>query len=54
MQEPATLSDGSAIELTVGQYVTPDGRTIDGVGIEPDLTVDANDPAAAERGRSTC
>jgi carboxyl-terminal processing protease len=49
VQEPATLSDGSAIELTVGEYVTPDGHTIDGVGIDPDLTVDANDPAAAER-----
>ena len=25
VQEPATLSDGSAIELTVGHYVTPNG-----------------------------
>lgn len=49
VQEPATLSDGSAIELTVGQYVTPAGKTIDGVGVEPDLTVDSTDPAAAER-----
>jgi carboxyl-terminal processing protease len=49
VQEPATLSDGSAIELTVGEYVTPDGRTIDGVGVDPDVTVDSTDPAAAER-----
>ncbi len=49
VQEPATLSDGSAIELTVGQYVTPSGRMIDGVGIDPDVLVDATDPAVAER-----
>lgn len=52
VQEPATLSDGSAIELTVGEYVTPSGRTIDGVGVDPDVTVDAGstaDPALAVR-----
>ena len=48
VQEPATLSDGSAIELTVGQYVTPSGRKIDGVGVDPDLTVDTTDPGLAE------
>ena len=40
MQEPSRLSDGSAIELTVGQYVTPGGREIDGIGVEPDVLVD--------------
>lgn len=44
VQEPSTLSDGSAIELTVGRYLTPSGRALDGVGIEPDVAVD---PAAA-------
>jgi C-terminal processing protease CtpA/Prc len=33
----------------VGEYLTPSGKSIDGVGIEPDLTVDMNDPVAAER-----
>jgi carboxyl-terminal processing protease len=40
VQEPTTLSDGSAIELTVGGYLTPSGRAIDGVGIDPDVLVD--------------
>lgn len=48
VQEPSRLSDGSAIELTVGRYLTPDGRSIEGVGIEPDVLVDADDPAVAE------
>jgi carboxyl-terminal processing protease len=40
VQEPTRLSDGSAIELTVGRYRTPNGRMIDGKGIEPDVYVD--------------
>jgi carboxyl-terminal processing protease len=44
VQEPSTLSDGSALELTVGKYRTPAGRMIDGVGVTPDVAVD---PAAA-------
>ena len=50
VQEPMTLSDGSAIELTVGRYLTPAGRSIDGVGVEPDVTVDASaNPSVGER-----
>jgi carboxyl-terminal processing protease len=49
VQEPTTLSDGSALELTVGSYATPSGRHIDGVGIDPDVTVDADAaPSVAE------
>lgn len=49
VQEPSTLSDGSALEITVGRYLTPSGRTIDGVGIEPDIAVRPSaDPTAAE------
>ena len=43
VQEPTQLSDGSAIELTVGRYLTPDGRSLDGVGLQPDVEVDAAD-----------
>jgi carboxyl-terminal processing protease len=43
VQEPITLSDGSAIELTVARYFTPDGRSLDGHGLTPDVLV----PAAA-------
>jgi len=45
VKEPMTLSDGSAIELTVGHYVTPAGRSIDGVGVEPDITIDPTAPS---------
>ncbi len=49
VQEPKMLSDGSAIEFTVGSYLTPAGRSLDGVGIGPDVTVpDGAPPAAAE------
>jgi carboxyl-terminal processing protease len=37
VQAPNTLSDGSDIEMTVGHYLTPDGRSLDGVGITPDV-----------------
>ncbi|MBI4381796.1 MAG: S41 family peptidase [candidate division NC10 bacterium] len=33
------LKDGSALRLTTARYVTPGGRSIDGVGIQPDLVV---------------
>ena len=46
VQEPTTLSDGSAIEFTVGRYLTPSGRALDGVGIDPDVAID---PSAAPR-----
>ncbi len=50
VQEPSTLSDGSALELTVGRYLTPSGRSLDGVGIEPDVLVPPGAaPEVAER-----
>ena len=39
VQAPAQLSDGSALELTVGHYLTPSGRSLDGVGVQPDVEV---------------
>jgi carboxyl-terminal processing protease len=41
VQEPMVLPDGSAIEFTIGRYLTPTGRVIDGRGVEPDVLVDA-------------
>jgi carboxyl-terminal processing protease len=50
VQVPTELSDGSAIELTVGRYFTPTGRSIDGRGIEPDVLVDPTaSPEVAEQ-----
>jgi carboxyl-terminal processing protease len=49
VQEPSTLSDGSALELTVGRYLTPAGRSLDGVGVEPDVVVPPGEaPEVAE------
>jgi len=50
VQVPTELSDGSAIEITVGRYLTPAGRSIDGRGIEPDVLVDPTaTPEVAEQ-----
>jgi carboxyl-terminal processing protease len=51
VQAPSQLSDGSAIELTVGHYFTPSGRSLDGVGITPDVLVPsgAADPVFDQR-----
>ena len=47
VQAPSRLSDGSALELTVGHYLTPSGRSLDGVGVEPDVEVPPNAAASA-------
>lgn len=39
VQEPHRLSDGSSLALTVARYSLPSGRSVDGVGIEPDIDV---------------
>ncbi len=50
VQEPSVLPDGSAIEFTIGRYITPAGRVIDGRGIEPDVLVDPMEaPEVAEQ-----
>ena len=50
VQEPRTLPDGSALELTVARYRTPAGRNLEGAGLEPDIEVAAGLPGAvAER-----
>ena len=43
VQEITSLSDGSQLEITVGQYHLPSGRLIDQVGITPDLKVSEKD-----------
>jgi carboxyl-terminal processing protease len=34
------LSDGSGLYLTTARWLTPDGRLIEGQGIEPDVLLD--------------
>ncbi|GAA2143764.1 S41 family peptidase [Kitasatospora kazusensis] len=45
VQQPSRLADGSVLELTVGRYRTPAGRSPDGTGLAPD--VPAQDPSGA-------
>jgi len=46
-QEVRQLSNGGALDLTVGEYFTPKGRNLGGKGIQP--AVKARDDAATER-----
>lgn len=52
VQAPSRLSDGSALELTVGHYLTPAGRSLDGVGVEPDVEVGPNAPLSVYEQRA--
>lgn len=52
VQDSKTLSDGSLIEMTVGFYVTPNGKKIDGVGVSPDIFVSASDENITAEGRA--
>lgn len=40
VQRIKQLSDGSGFKLTVSEYFTPNGTSIHGIGIEPDIVVD--------------
>lgn len=40
VQRIISISDGSAVKLTVSRYFTPSGNNIHGVGIEPDETLE--------------
>ena len=41
------LSDGSAVGLSIGKYVTPKGVSLEGVGITPDIIVEVTQEQAA-------
>ncbi len=40
VQEYEPLSDGSAVKITVAEWLTPHDRTIQKVGLDPDVSVD--------------
>ncbi len=48
LQLLVTLPDGSAAVFTTGNYLSPKGRAIDGVGIEPDITVEGSEAQLKE------
>lgn len=37
------LNDGSAVNLSIGKYYTPDGKSLAGVGLTPDVVVDVDE-----------
>jgi len=51
VQEVLPLADASALKLTIGAYFTPNGRKINGSGIEPDVRVDSDPATQKERAK---
>lgn len=47
VQQPSRLADGAVLELTVGRYHTPAGRSPDGTGLAPDVPAAAGEDADA-------
>lgn len=45
VQLPETLEDGSILRVTIARWYTPEGRTIDGTGLTPDIQVELSDEA---------
>ena len=39
VQELSALSDGSSLRMTIAKWYTPNDRSIDHTGIEPDVTI---------------
>lgn len=42
-QQTFRLSDGSAIAISTGHYQTPNGVTLDGIGVTPDVIVEVDE-----------
>lgn len=51
VQAPEPLANGGAVELTVGHYLTATGRSLEGVGITPDVLIPPGTSAAVLRAR---
>lgn len=49
VQEVIPLLDASALKLTTAAYLTPEGRNINGKGIDPDVKVDAEPVVQRQR-----
>ncbi|WP_276929768.1 S41 family peptidase [Herbinix luporum] len=43
VQKIIPLSDGTAVKLTISNYFTPKGRSLNGTGVEPDIEVELLD-----------
>ncbi len=49
VQDYRQLPDGSAVKITVAQWYTPDGRTINETGIDPDIVIEYTEEDAHEK-----
>ena len=47
-QNTFPLSDGSAVNLSVGKYTTPNGNSLAGVGLTPEIEVPVDEATAAK------
>ena len=47
-QTACTLSDGSMLNLSIGKYFTPNGRSLTDIGVTPDEPVELSDEDAAK------
>jgi len=52
VQDLTELSNGADIELTIGYYLTPSGKRLDGQGLEPDILVPANESKSVAETRA--
>ena len=41
------LMDGSSVALSIGKYYTPSGKSLEGVGITPDVVVPVDEKTAS-------
>ncbi|MCL2570796.1 MAG: S41 family peptidase [Defluviitaleaceae bacterium] len=51
VQHLRTLSDGSAIKVTVAKYFTPNGTSIHGVGVAPDILIEMDETLSRQIGQ---
>jgi carboxyl-terminal processing protease len=47
IQQLFNYQDGSALKLTIGEYRTPNGNAVQGVGLTPDLELGSDDDPLA-------
>ena len=48
VQELVELKDGSALKITIAKWLTPNGRTINGEGITPDIEIKSDSTNTAD------
>ena len=52
VQDFTELSNGAAIELTIGYYLTPNGKRLEGKGLDPDIMVSSNESKSVAETRA--